>query len=91
MRPGRGCWKGCGAELVAVGPLLKGDTRGIVPAPSQLRCPAASRSSYYLCRVGEGLGAPRPQPQRSASASRRLVCAGRKRAGQQDQLASPGP
>lgn len=51
----------CGAELVAVGPLL-GETREYRAAREPDYDAYCIRSSYYLCRVGEDWSAPRPQP-----------------------------
>ncbi|MBL0520461.1 NUDIX domain-containing protein [Aeromonas sp. 19NY04SH05-1] len=51
----------CGAELLEVGALL-GETREYRPAREQGVDAYCIRSLYYLCRIGETLVAPQPQP-----------------------------
>ena len=51
----------CGAELLAVGPLI-GQTREYRAAREPDYDAYCIRSSYYLCQVGEGWSEPRPQP-----------------------------
>ncbi len=54
----------CGAELLEVGPLL-GETREYRAAREPDYDAYCIRSSYYLCRVGEGWSEPCPQPYES--------------------------